>query len=95
MMIKMYNDFFNNGKTVSDEDVLLSNKMMAAKVFKKHNRDINPEEVEEVYSIEDFCKKGKKLFEKCQFYIKKESEVFDINEASFFEIKRQTLKTDS
>ena len=68
---------------------------MSAKVFKIHKRDKIPGEAETLYSIEDFSKKENKYLEKCQFFLQNGSEVFDINEAVFFEIKRQTLKTDN
>lgn len=69
--------------------------MMAAKVFRIHKRVIIPGEIETPYSIEDFCKNESSSFENFQFYMHNGSGEFDLNDASYFEIKRKTLNHEN
>ena len=64
---------------------------MAARVFKIHKRVVKPGEEDITYSLDDFSKMETEMMEKSQFYIHNSSQSFELREAFYFEIKRQTL----
>ena len=65
--------------------------MMSAKVFKKHTKVVDRENQELSYSLKDFCTMENNLLATSQFYIDSGASAFDLNEAFYYEIKKQTL----
>lgn len=56
-------------KPVSKKDILLEEKMMTAKVFKKHAKVVDKTVKDVSYSLRDFYTMEKNLLATSQFYI--------------------------
>ena len=78
-------------KPVFKIDISLEEKMMTAKVFKKHKKVVDNAVQDNTYSLRDFCTMESNLLESSQFYIDKDISAFELNEAFFYEIKMQIL----
>ena len=88
VMVENYALSFVKNTSVMKESMLSQKKMMSAKVFKMHKRVVDPLEIITKYSLDDFCTMDAQILENSQFMLK--IQVEDIEEESFFEIKRQT-----
>ena len=88
VMVENYALSFVKNTSVTKESMLSQKKMMSAKVFKMHKRVVDPLEIITKYSLDDFCTMDAQILENSQFMLK--IQVEDIEEESFFEIKRQT-----
>ena len=66
---------------------------MSAKVFKMHKRIKNPQEEEKTYSIDDFRSMDLAQVENRQFYIFNSSSTIELEIHSYYEIKKQNIKS--